>query len=69
MLDPTLLRAIAREVAAAGGSNADYGDLVRVWERVQRRNGERADLIGREARDLAALLDHPEPEPAGRAGR
>jgi hypothetical protein len=50
------LVAIARAVETQGGDMSDVHDLVAVWERVARRNGERADLIRREARELAQRM-------------
>jgi len=43
-----VLIAIAKAVEAEGGDMADVEDLVATWERVARRNSERADVIRRE---------------------
>jgi hypothetical protein len=53
-LDKATLRAIANAVERQGGDYSDVEDLIETWERVNRRNGERADLIRREARELGA---------------
>jgi hypothetical protein len=53
--DPQIIRAIARAVEQQGGDLADVEDLVAVWERVQRRNSERASVIRREAHELADI--------------
>jgi hypothetical protein len=45
MISAALVEAIARAVEAQGGDLSDVEDLVTVWESVQRRNAERADLI------------------------
>jgi hypothetical protein len=51
-LDPALIRAIAEAVERAGGDYSDVHDLIDVWQRVQRRNNDRADLIRAEAARL-----------------
>lgn len=72
--DTNIIRAVARVVEAQGGDMDDVRDLLDVWRRVDRRNGERADVIRREALELAARLapqddyrsldeDTPEREP------
>jgi hypothetical protein len=48
-----ILEAIAAAVRRAGGDHDDFLDLVAVWKRVARRSSERADLIAREAKELA----------------
>jgi len=53
-LDAGLIRAIAREVEHAGGDYHDARDLMASWERVQRRNSERASVIRREVAELPA---------------
>jgi hypothetical protein len=53
-LDPATVRALAAEVERQGGDRLDLEDLVWTWERVQRRSGERADVVRREARELRA---------------
>jgi hypothetical protein len=47
-----VLVAIATAVERQGGDMADVEDLLSVWQRVARRNDERADVIRREAREL-----------------
>jgi hypothetical protein len=44
-LDRASLVAIAEAVERQGGDYADVEDLIETWERVNRRNSERADLI------------------------
>ena len=56
-LDPKLIRSIADAVERQGGDYEDVQDLIDVWQRVNRRNGERADVIRREARELAAKIE------------
>jgi hypothetical protein len=56
-LDPSSVRAIAEAVEAQGGDYTDVEDLVETWERVARRNGERADVIRREAAEMAERLN------------
>ena len=51
-----MVKAIARAVEAQGGDMADVDDLVWTWERVHRRNRERADICRREARELATKV-------------
>jgi len=51
-----LLRAVANAVEREGGDLHDVEALVKVWERAERRNGERADVIRREAREGSARL-------------
>ena len=53
-LDTATIRAIANAVERQGGDYSDVQDLIAVWERVNRRNGERADLIRREAAEMAS---------------
>ncbi len=50
-LDLTLIHAIAAAVEREGGDLTDVEDLIAAHERVQRRNGERADVIRREVRE------------------
>jgi hypothetical protein len=53
MKAPTpIVRVIAEAVQRQGGDMADVEDLLHVWQRVQRRNDERADVIRREAREM-----------------
>jgi hypothetical protein len=56
-LDPTLITAIAEAVERQGGDYSDVQDLLDVWQRVNRRNSERADVIRREARERADKLE------------
>ena len=56
-LDTASVRAIAEAVEAQGGDYFDVEDLIETWERVNRRNGERADLIRAEAAKMAERLD------------
>lgn len=56
-LDPTLIRSIAEAVEHQGGDYEDVQDLIAVWKRVNRRNGERADVIRREAHERADKLE------------
>jgi hypothetical protein len=56
-LDPTLITAIAEAVERQGGDYSDVQDLIEVWQRVNRRNGSRADVIRREARERADKLE------------
>jgi hypothetical protein len=56
-LTPGLVRAIAEAVERQGGVYEDVEDLVWTWERVMRRNSERADVIRREAADAQAAVD------------
>jgi hypothetical protein len=51
-LDVATIRAIAEAVETAGGDYMDVQDLVSVWRRVARRNGERADVCRHEASEL-----------------
>lgn len=50
-LTTSMLRAIAQAVEHQGGDYTDVEDLVETWERVNRRNDERADIIRREAHE------------------
>jgi hypothetical protein len=65
--------AIAQAVERQGGDIEDVEDLIAVWERVGRRNGERADIIRREAQapteELATLPANSEPVGVARGGR
>jgi hypothetical protein len=67
---PTVPRDIAVSIAEAvereGGDYTDVEDLLDVWERVNRRNAIRADVILREAASLASVQ---EADPPGRWGR
>jgi hypothetical protein len=56
-LDLARVRAIAEAVERAGGDYSDVQDLIDVWERVQRRNSDRADLIRAQAARLAVLTE------------
>jgi hypothetical protein len=51
--DLATIRAIAEAVERAGGDYSDVEDLCDVWDRVARRNGERADRIRAEATRMA----------------
>ncbi len=55
-----MVKSIARAVETHGGDMNDVADLIDVWERVERRNGERADIIRREARELATRIESAE---------
>jgi hypothetical protein len=52
-LDTATIRAIANAVERQGGDYSDVQDLIDVWERVQCRNGERADRIRAQATPMA----------------
>ena len=60
-LDTATIRAIANAVERQGGDYSDVQDLSAVWERVNRRNSERADLIRREAAEMAQRLNEATP--------
>jgi hypothetical protein len=55
-LPDSLVRAIAEAVEREGGDMEDVDDLVAVWKRVERRNGGRAVVIRREARELTQRM-------------
>jgi hypothetical protein len=52
MMPQSVIRAIATAVERQGGDMDDVDDLVLVWQRVARRNAERADVCRREAREV-----------------
>jgi hypothetical protein len=52
-IDPDTARAIAEAVEREGGDWDDVEDLIDVWGRVARRNGERADRIRAQAGRMA----------------
>jgi hypothetical protein len=52
-LDREVIRAIAEAVERQSGDYGDVQDLIAVWQRVTRRNAERADVIRRESREMA----------------
>jgi hypothetical protein len=56
-LDLTVVRTLAAEVERQGGVRLDLEDLIRTWERVTRRNGERADLIRAQAAGVAGRFE------------
>lgn len=49
----TNARGVAEAIEAGGGCWRDVKDLADIWARVAQRNGERADVIRREAAELA----------------
>jgi len=54
-LPVSLVAAIAKAVSDHHGTIEDVEDAVHVWERVQRVNGERADRIRRQVRELPQI--------------
>jgi len=56
-LDPTLVRAIAEAVEHQGGDYSDVQDLIAVWQRVARRNDERAALVRAQGRRLTTGME------------
>lgn len=62
MIPESLAVAVALAVEREGGDMDDVDALLDVWERVLRRSGERADIVRREAVEMAARMgDGEEP--------